>query len=393
MQNENQIPLTRGMQYQLKIYMEGADSKKPSLPVAFEDLEQRARETLSPEAFGYIAGAAGGETTMMNNKLAYNKWQILPRMMTDTSECDISVELFGKKLPSPILLGPIGVLSIAHREAEVAVARASKALQVPQIVSSVSSKSMEEVADVHGEHPHWFQLYWGKNDDLTRSFIQRAEKSGYEAIVVTVDTRIFAWRERDIQNAYLPFLYREGMENYLSDPVFQKLLGEKPDPLKTLIHFANCFSNPGSSWSDLAVIRDATRLPVLVKGLQHPDDARKAIDHGADGIIVSNHGGRQCDGAIAALDILSDVVDAVGNETTILFDSGIRRGADVFKAMALGAKSVLVARSYAYGLALRGEHGVAEVVGNLLADTQLTLGIAGYNRWSEVTKDALRYMK
>ncbi|MEO8567568.1 MAG: alpha-hydroxy-acid oxidizing protein, partial [Ginsengibacter sp.] len=304
------------------------------------------------------------------------------------------IELFGIKLPTPVLLGPVGVLSIAHPEAEIAVARAAKAMQVPQVVSTVSSKTLEEIAAVHGDHPHWFQLYWGRNNDFTRSIIGRAEKAGYTAIVVTLDTRLFAWRERDIQNAYLPFLYNEGLANYLTDPVFLSQVGNSvKDKMQTMIHFANCFSNPSSTWSDLAVIRDCTKLPIILKGIQHPDDAKKAIDHGADGIIVSNHGGRQLDGAIGALDVLSEIADVVGKKTTILFDSGIRRGSDVFKAMALGAKAVLIARPYAYGLALAGEAGVKEVVANLLADIDLTLGVAGCNSWAEVDKEKLRSTK
>ncbi|MDQ6889920.1 MAG: alpha-hydroxy-acid oxidizing protein [Bacteroidota bacterium] len=384
--------LSGGMQYQLQIYLAGTQNVKPQLPVSFEDLEEKAKEVMTPEAFAYIAGGAGAETTISNNKEAFNSWQIIPRMMGDVSKRSISIELFGTKLPSPVLLGPVGVLSIAHPEAEVAVARAAKDLQVPQVVSTVSSKTIEEIAAVHGDHPHWFQLYWGRNNDFTRSMISRAEKFGYSAIVVTLDTRLFAWRERDIQNAYLPFLYNEGLANYFSDPVFLAAIGDPAkDKIQTMMHFANCFSNPSSTWNDLAVIRNSTKLPVIVKGIQHPDDAKKAIDHGADGIIVSNHGGRQLDGAIGALDTLEAISDAVANETTILFDSGIRRGADVFKAMALGAKAVLLARPYAYGLAIAGEQGVKEVLANLLADVDLTLGLAGCNSWDEVTRDRLHY--
>lgn len=385
--------LSGGMQYQLQIYLAGTQDVKPELPVAFEELEEKAREVMTPEAFAYIAGSAGSEITTLNNKEAFNHWQIVPRMMGDVSKRSIEIELFGMKLPTPVLLGPVGVLSIAHPEAELAVARAAKALQVPQVVSTVSSKTIEEIASVHGDHPHWFQLYWGRNNDFTRSIIGRAEKAGYGAIVVTLDTRLFAWRERDIKNAYLPFLYNEGMANYFSDPVFLKTLGEDPaeDKMKTLMQFANCFSNPSSTWNDLAVIRNCTKLPVIVKGIQHPGDAKKAIDHGADGIIVSNHGGRQLDGAVGALDTLDGIAQAVGDKTTVLFDSGIRRGADVFKAIALGAKAVLIARPYAYGLALGGEQGVKEVVSNLLADIDLTLGLAGCNSWAGATKDKLHH--
>jgi lactate 2-monooxygenase len=386
------IQLSGGMKYQLEIYFAGTQNVKPLLPVSFEELEQKAREAMTPEAFGYIAGGAGAETTIRNNNEAFNKWQIVPRMMGDVSNRSIEVELFGTKFPTPLLVAPVGVLSIAHPEAELAVARATKALQVPQIVSTVSSKTLEEIGDAHVDHPHWFQLYWGRDNDFTRSIIGRAEKAGYSAIVVTLDTRLFAWRERDIQNAYLPFLYNEGLANYYTDPVFLASIDEpSKNKMETMMHFATCFSNPASSWSDLAVIRDCTKLPVILKGIQHPDDAKKAIDHGANGIIVSNHGGRQMDGAIGSLEALASIGSTVAGNTTILFDSGIRRGADVFKAMALGAPAVLIGRPYAYGLALGGEQGVKEVLANLLADVDLTLGLAGCNSWADVTKDSLHY--
>ncbi|MEO8765933.1 MAG: lactate 2-monooxygenase [Ginsengibacter sp.] len=382
--------LSGGMQYQLQIYFAGTQHIKPQLPVAFEDLEQKASEEMTPEAFGYIAGGAGAEATISNNREAFNRWQIVPRMMGDVSKRSMEIELFGKKLPTPLLLAPVGVLSIAHADAEIAVARAAKALQVPQIVSTVSSKTIEEIAGVHEEHPHWFQLYWGRDDNFTLSIIERAEKAGYSAIVVTLDTRLFAWRERDIKNAYLPFLYNEGLANYNTDPAFLAAIDDTSEnKMQAMMHFANCFSNPASTWSDLAIIREATKLPVILKGIQHPADAKKAIDHGADGIIVSNHGGRQMDGAIGSLDTLGGIADAVGDKTTLLFDSGIRRGADVFKAMALGARAVLIGRPYAYGLALAGEQGVKEVLSNLLADVDLTLGLAGCNSWADVTKDML----
>lgn len=384
-------PLSGGMQYQLQIYFAGTQNVKPKLPVSFEELEQKASEVLKPEAFAYVAGSAGSEITTSNNKDAFNHWQIVPRMMGDVSQRSIATELFGTVLKSPVLLAPIGVLSIIHPEAEIAVARAAKELQVPQIVSTVSSKTLEEIAAANGDNPHWFQLYWGRNKEFTRSLIGRAEKAGYKAIVVTLDTRLFAWRERDIKNAYLPFLFNEGLANYLSDPVFLAEVGNPAeDKLKTMMQFANCFSNASSTWEHLAEIRDCTKLPIIVKGIQHPDDARKALDQGVDGIIVSNHGGRQMDGAVGAIDTLAGIANAVGDQTTILFDSGIRRGADVFKAIALGAKGVLLGRPYVYGLALAGEQGVKEVTANLLADIDLTMGLAGCNSWKDVTRDHLK---
>lgn len=391
MHTDPKSTLTGGMQYQLQIYLAGAQNVKPKLPVSFAELEKKAAEVMRPEAFDYIAGGAGAETTHANNITAFNKWQIVPRMMGDVSQRDISVNLFGQHLPSPILLAPIGVLSLAHADAEIAVAKAARQLTVPVVVSTVSSKSLEAVGAASDYNPHWFQLYWGRNNDFTKSILSRAEKAGYSAIVVTLDTRLFAWRERDIKNAYLPFLFNEGMVNYFSDPAFLQAVGDPAkDKMKTLMHFAECFSNPCSQWSDLSFIKDNTRLPVIVKGIQHPDDAKKAMDNGADGIIVSNHGGRQLDGAIGALDTLAGIAGAVGNQTTILFDSGIRRSADVFKAMALGAKAVLVGRPYAYALALGGEQGVVEVISNLLADIDLTLGLAGCTSWKDVTKERLQ---
>ena len=378
------------MRYQLQIYLAGMQGKKPALPVSPEALEMEASRVMKPEAFDYIAGGAGSEITMEHNRAAFQSWQIVPRVMRDVSGRSISVKLFGREYPSPVLLAPIGVLSLAHEQSEADVARAAVDLHVPQIVSTVSSRSLEEIGAVHGSHPHWFQLYWGRDPDFTASLISRAEQAGYSALVVTLDTRLFAWRERDIQHAYLPFLYNEGLINYLSDPVFLKAVGDpRADRMKTLMHFAHCFSNPASTWEDLAILKSQTRLPLIVKGILHPGDAQKAIDHGADGIVVSNHGGRQMDGGTSALDALDRINQVVGDRTTVLFDSGIRRGADVFKAIALGARAVLLGRPYAYGLALAGAQGVREVVANLLADVDLTLGLAGCNGWAEVHRENL----
>jgi lactate 2-monooxygenase len=381
-----------GMQHQMQIYLGGLQKKVPSLPVAFEDLEHKAKEIMKPEAFNYIAGGAGGEETMHNNRQAFEKWQIIPRMLEDVSERDISIELFGQKLPTPLLLAPVGVLSIAHPDAEVAVAHASKATKVPQILSTVSSKPLEEVGAVHGEHPHWFQLYWGRDHEFTNSLISRAEDAGFTALVVTLDTRLLAWREKDISMAYLPFLHGEGLSNYFSDPVFRAALGGEPEKntFQAIMHFSQLFSNPALTWADIERIKKHAKIPIILKGIQHAEDAKKAYECGVDGIVVSNHGGRQLDGAIGSLDVLEEIATEVSEKLTILFDSGIRRGADVFKAMALGAKAVLLARPYAYGLAINGQKGVEEVIQNLIADIDLTLGLAGRKNWSEVNKKCLR---
>jgi isopentenyl diphosphate isomerase/L-lactate dehydrogenase-like FMN-dependent dehydrogenase len=380
-----------GLKHQFGVYAMGAAKQFPLLPSSYEDMVEAAREKMDPGAFGYIAGGAGGESTMTNNRRALDRWQIVPRMLRNISHRDISTEIFGHRFASPVIFGPVGVLGIAHPEAELAVAKAARKLGILQTCSTVSSYSMEEVAAANGDNPHWFQLYWGENHELTRSLLSRAEASGYSAIVVTLDTPLLAWREKDIDNAYLPFLRQQGLVNYYTDPVFIAEVGSPEDnPARAFSNFTRVFTGPSLTWEDLKVIRAHTKLPIILKGVQCVEDAKMALDHGADGILVSNHGGRQVDGAIGALDVLAEIAHATGDQATILFDSGIRRGADVFKAMALGAKAVCVARPYALALALGGSRGVKEWASNLLADTELTLGLAGCASWSDVSVDNLR---
>jgi isopentenyl diphosphate isomerase/L-lactate dehydrogenase-like FMN-dependent dehydrogenase len=380
-----------GIEHQLAIYKKGLFGTRPAQPVAVEALEAAAAKALKPEPFAYLAGGAGGEDTQRANREAFYRWRIVPRFLRNVAVRDLSVEVLGQRLRVPFLLAPIGVQEIFHKHGELASARAAKACGVPFILSTVSSHSIEEVAEEMGDAPRWFQLYWPKDPNLAASFVRRAEQSGYSAIVVTLDTYLLSWRERDIQNAYLPFLGGLGLANYFTDPVFQEAIGGSPKlhPIKAVQHFAEVFSNAALTWSDLAFLRQHTRLPIILKGVLHPDDARKAVEHGANGIIVSNHGGRQLDGAVAALDALPGVVAAVGGQTTILFDSGIRRGADIFKALALGARAVLLGRPYCYGLAVNGEEGVCDVIKNLIADFDLTLGLAGCASLHDVKRDRL----
>lgn len=372
--------------------MAGMMQQQPSLPLAFDALEAQARSVLRPEAFDYVAGGAGAEDTMRANRTAFQRWQIVPRMLCDVSQRDLRATLFGQTLPAPVLLAPVGVLGIVHPEAEVAVAKAAAAVGLPMVLSTVASKPMEEVAAAMGPTLPWFQLYWGRNPDFTASLLQRAEAAGFRALVVTLDTKILGWRERDLQHAYLPFLYGDGLTNFFNDPVFRAALPEPPEqnPTQAILYFSQIFSNPALTWDDLAWLRQRTRLPILLKGLLHPDDARLALDHGADGIIVSNHGGRQVDGAVGALDALPGVAEAVAGRVPVLFDSGIRRGADVFKAVALGAQAVLLGRPYVYGLAVGGEAGVRFILQNLLADLDLTLALSGCTSWAEVDRTWLR---
>ncbi len=376
--------------HQLKIYQAGLKGQRPRLPMGMEELEATARALLPSESYWYVAGGAG-EITMDANRRAFDKYRILPRMLTDVSQRDLSVELFGHSYPSPLLLSPIGVQGIIRPEAEVAVAKAAASMNVPMILSTVSSHSMDDVAAAMGDAPRWFQLYWPKSDSLATSFVQRAEALGYQAIVVTLDTKMMAWRERDLSTAYLPFLRGMGLSNYISDPTFRDALDVPPeeDMWPAVQRWSHEFAAPFRTWKDLAKLKSATKLPILLKGILHPDDARLALEHGADGIIVSNHGGRQVDGSIASIDALPLITDAVQDRVPVLFDSGIRSGADVVKARALGADAVLLGRPYIWGLAVAGEEGVREVIARVLADTDLTMALAGAARFKEVNRGLL----
>ena len=377
--------------FQFGIYQRGLARQEPTLPMRIEELEQQAKSRLSAEAYGYIAGGAGSEISMTNNLRAFDQWPIVPRMMCDVAERDLSQELFGRTLPAPLILAPIGVQSLAHPEGELEVARASRQLGLPFCYSSASTRSPEDVAAESADGPRWFQLYWPQDRDITRSFVQRAEAAGYTAIVVTLDTRMLAWRERDLELAFLPFLKAEGIGLYLSDPVFRSRLAKPPeeDMETAILTWAGGFSDLSHTWEDIAFLKECTSLPIILKGVLHPDDARLGLQHGSDGIIVSNHGGRQVDGSIAALDALPDVVDVVDGRVPVLFDSGIRRGADVFRAVALGANAVLVGRPYMWGLAADGAAGIVEVMQRILADFDITMTLCGCRSLNEVNRDML----
>ena len=373
-----------GSARQVEIYSRGGPG---AVPVSARRLERLARRAMTPAARDYVFGAAGGEATLRANRGAFDRWRIVPRMLRDVSQRDLRVELFGATLPAPVLLAPVGVQELVHAEGDLPASRAAAARSVPFVLSTVSSRSLEEVAAVGG--PRWFQLYWGKNPELTVSLLQRAAAAGYSALVVTLDTPMLGWRERDLDRGDLPFLRSAGLANFFSDPVFCAALGCPPDENRpaAVALWSRVFSNPALSWKDLAWLRAQTRLPIVLKGIQHPDDARQALASGADGIIVSNHGGRQVDGAIASLDALPGIAAAVENRVPVLFDSGVRRGADAFKALALGARAVLLGRLFLYGLALDGEAGVGAVLDNFIADFDLTLALSGFRAPGELTCD------
>ena len=374
--------------YQNEIYLGGLGDDLPELPTDLSRLEALAEERMPATAFGYVAGSAGSEATARANRAAFESWRIVPRMLCDVTHTDLTVTVLGTTLPAPVVLAPIGVLSIAHPAGESAAARAAASLGLPIVVSTAASTTLEDVAAASGEGPRWYQLYWPKDRDLAVSFLDRASRAGYRALVLTLDTHVMGWRPRDLDNAFLPFLRAVGNQNYLADPVFQRAVGGAVDDasrLAALQHWAATFGNPSLTWSDLAFLREHWSGPIALKGILHPDDARRAADAGMDAVVVSNHGGRQVDGAIAALDALPGVVDAVGDRIEVLFDSGIRTGADVVKALALGARSVLLGRPYVYGLALAGEDGVRHVLRCLLAELELTLALSGVTRPSDAT--------
>jgi lactate 2-monooxygenase len=377
--------------FQYEIYAAGLAEQRPELPVSAAELQERAREAMTPEAYGYVAGGAGAEQTMRANLAAFERRRIVPRMLRDVSVRDLSTTVLGTTMPAPLLLAPVGVQSIVHPEAELAAARAAAGRGVPFILSTAASHSIEQVAEAMGEASRWYQLYWPRERALAASFVERAERAGYGAIVLTLDTWFLGWRPRDLTNAYLPFLKGEGVANYFSDPVFRAALEKPPeeDPGPAIGHWAYQFANPTVSWADLEWLKEQTTLPIVLKGIVHADDAARAQQAGVDGLIVSNHGGRQVDGALGALDALPVIRDAVGSELALLFDSGVRGGADIFKALALGADAVCVGRPYMYGLALAGQAGVEHVVRCLLAEFDLTLALSGYTNIAQVDRDAL----
>jgi lactate 2-monooxygenase len=407
---------------QAEIYLAGLRGRRPRVPANPVELERRAERVMSREAFAYIAGGAGIESTMAANRAAFERRRIVPRFLNDVSSRDTSVELFGRRLPTPFLLAPIGVLEMAHREADLGAGRGAASAGVPLVISSQASYPMEEIARAMGDAPRWYQLYFSFSRELARSFVQRAEACGCEAIVLTLDTTMLGWRLRDLDLAYLPFILGKGIAQYVSDPEFQRRLDEvEPPPagrpnlaaIRALYHLARAypgstwrnlrsprpraaarlfmqlFPRPSLNWDDVDFLRETTRLPLLLKGILHPDDARRALDHGVDGIVVSNHGGRQVDGSLASLDALPAIVDAVGGRVPVLLDSGIRGGADVFKALALGARAVLIGRPYCYGLAIAGAEGVRDVIDNLRADFDLTMGLSGCASVDAIRPEAL----
>ena len=413
-----------GRERQAKIYRDGALGRKPVIPADFETLERRARAKATTRAWAYCAGGAGEGATMRANRAAFERWAIVPRMLRDVSARSLSVELFGRTIPAPVLFAPVGASELLHPEGDRAIARAAAALGLPYVFSNQASWSMEDCAAVMGDSPRWFQLYWSTDEELVDSFLARAAAVGCEAIVVTLDTTMLGWRPQDLNLGSLPFARAEGIAQYLSDTRFWELVRSRkpataadvdvtlgalrtlfaisrnvpgsllgnlrsPEPRAAVDTFLNTYSRPSLTWEDVEGLRARTRLPILLKGILHPDDARRAAAAGLDGIVVSNHGGRQVDGAIASLDALVDIVPAA-EDLTVLLDSGVRTGSDVFKALALGADAVLIGRPHIYGLALDGADGARDAVSNIVAELDLTLGLSGHTSVRTLDSDALK---
>lgn len=413
------------------VYRAGVLGRRPAVPTDFAELEHRAQAAMSLRAWAYVAGGAGEGATMRANREAFGRWQIVPRMLPGHARRDLTTRLLGSSAPSPLLLAPIGAAELVAPDSDLQIARAAAATGVPYVISNQGCAPMESVAEAMGDAPRWFQLYWSTDEALVDSLLARAARIGARAVVVTLDTTMLGWRPADLNLGSLPFSQGLGIAQYTSDPRFQQIVQQRmaqaagatptagkvkvtpgavrsllsisrhhpgrlrdnlrsPEPRAAVETFLDIYSNPGLSWDALASLRDRTDLPIVLKGILHPDDARRAVEIGASGIVVSNHGGRQVDGAVASLDALPGIRAAVGPDTTLVLDSGVRTGSDVVKALALGADAVALGRPYLYGLSLAGEEGVRDVIANVLAELDLTLGLSGVTSVADLSPDLLR---
>jgi isopentenyl diphosphate isomerase/L-lactate dehydrogenase-like FMN-dependent dehydrogenase len=381
-------PLSR---YATEIYERGVVGARPAFTTDPTRLEEVAEQVMAPEAFWYVAGSATSGSTARENRAAFERWRIVPRMLTGATSRDTSATVLGSPLRAPIITAPVGAQGIVHPDGELAAARVTAELRLGMTLSTLSSRRLEEVAAANGDGVRWFQLYWPNDDDVCVSLLRRAAAAGYRTLLVTLDTWLLGWRPRDLDHGFLPFLTGEGLANYFSDEAFCALLARPPaeDVAGAVQRWVPCFTGTDRTWEQLAFLRSHWDGPIVLKGIQHVDDAKRAVEAGVEGIVVSNHGGRQVDGAIASLDALPAVADAVGEDLTVLFDSGIRTGADVVKALCLGARAVLVARPWVYGLALGGTDGVRHVLRGLLADTELAFALSGHRDVACLGRDVL----
>lgn len=378
--------------YQNEIYFDGLRGVRPRFPVKYDELESRALAVLPDSVRDYVAGGAGEERTQRANVAAFDRWGLYPRMFVGAARRDLSVDVFGMELPSPLFMAPIGVIGLCAQDGhgDLAAARAAARTGVPMVASTFSVDPLEAVAAESGRTPALFQLYAPTDRELAESLVRRAERAGFKAIVVTLDAWLTGWRPRDLSTGNLPQLRGHCLANYTSDPVFRAGLERTPeeDPQAAALRWSELFGNP-LTWDDLPWLRSLTTLPLIVKGLCHPEDVRRARDGGVDGVYCSNHGGRQADGGLPSLDALPGVVEAADG-LPVLFDSGVRGGADVVKALALGATAVGIGRPYAYGLALGGTDGIVHVLRSVLAEADLLMAVDGYPTLADLTPEALR---
>ncbi|GKZ30105.1 hypothetical protein AbraIFM66950_007799 [Aspergillus brasiliensis] len=384
--------------YQFEIYGRGAlTGVLPNVSTDSRLLEEQAKKALGARSFNYVAGGAGEKATMDSNRLAFRQWKLIPRMLKPMNDQNLGVNLFGQHYPTPLLMAPVGVQSIFHDDKETGLAEACGNVGIPYILSTASSSSIEEVAQANGDGKRWFQLYWPQDDDITLSLLKRAKDNGFSVLVVTLDTWTLAWRPADLDKAYIPFIRGVGNKLGFTDPVFRaKFEKETGSTVEEDIVGASkswisqISSGQPQAWEKVAFLRKNWDGPLVLKGIQHVDDAKIALEAGCDGIVVSNHGGRQVDGAIGSLEVLPEIVDAVGGKMTVLFDSGVRTGADITKALCLGADAILVGRPVIYGLAIDGKNGAEAVMKGLLADLWQTMSLSGICTVAECNRDKIR---
>ncbi|KAH0832370.1 FMN-dependent alpha-hydroxy acid dehydrogenase [Lanmaoa asiatica] len=383
--------------------------------VNIREIEEKAREAMKNHL------AAGTCSTDVANKKALENWKIVPRMLVDATNRRLETTIFGVKYPTPLFVAPIGVQGILHADGELASARAAGNVGIPYIMSTASTRSIEDVATANGPDGHrWYQLYWPRTSEITLSLLKRAKANGFTALVITLDTMILGWRPHDIETAYLPFAYGVGIQVGTSDPVFMKRFGLEPRQAESTAFpfepakireaafergdehvmremllgkewLGEVNSGEFRTWEDLKFIRDNWDGPIVLKGIQRVSDAEKAIAQGINGIIVSNHGGRQVDGAIGSLDALDKIMRSrkvraaqKAGKLTVLFDSGIRTGSDIIKALAIGAQGVLIARPFMYGLAIAGQEGVEQILMQTVCDLHVSMGLTGYGDVNEI---------
>lgn len=365
--------------YQLGIYLNGARGTLPDLPMGFAATEELAQVSMDPRTLGYVAGGAGDEHTQRANVAAFERLGIMPRMLVGARQRNLGIDLLGHQLPTPLFFAPVGVLGAVADDGDLAAAASSAELGIPMVASTLASAPLEQVRAAGGDTPGFFQLYPPADRELAENLVHRAEAAGYAGIVITLDTWVNGWRPRDLSAAYLPMLSGQCLANYLTDDRFKKLLAEQgsTDPAAAVMLWASLFGNPSMTWEDLAWFRSLTSLPILLKGICSPEDTRRALDGGMDGIYCSNHGGRQANGGIPAIDCLPGVVEAADG-APVLFDSGVRSGVDALRALALGATAVGIGRPYVYGLAVGGQAGITHVMRSLLAEADLTMAVNGY---------------